>query len=51
LIQSVIGNHFTKAALCSTCAGQLQPAAVQGAMMAALAALRTRAHQTAGSRP
>ena len=46
LIQSVVGNHFTKAALCSTCAAHAAPAAALDAMMAALASLRTRAHTT-----
>jgi len=46
LIQSVVGNHFTKTALCSTCASHAAPAAELDAMMAALAALRTRAHTT-----
>ena len=44
LIQSVVGNHFTKAALCSTCASSLEPAAALNAVMEALAALRARAH-------
>ncbi|PIR16020.1 MAG: hypothetical protein COV48_11245 [Elusimicrobia bacterium CG11_big_fil_rev_8_21_14_0_20_64_6] len=44
LVQSVVGNHLTKAALCSVCAGQIQPAAVLDAMLEALAALRTRAN-------
>jgi protein arginine kinase activator len=44
LVQTVVGNHFTKAALCSTCAGSIAPAAELDAMMEALVALRTRAH-------
>ncbi len=43
LVQCVVGNHFTKAALCSTCAGHHEPAAALDAVMEALAALRTRA--------
>ncbi len=46
LIQSVVGNHFTKAALCSTCAAGVAPEAGLDALAAALAALRARAHQT-----
>lgn len=43
LVQTVVGNHVKKAALCSPCAGLPQPAAVLDAMMSALAELRTRA--------
>lgn len=46
LVHTVVGNHFTKAALCSTCASDADPAAALDAMMTALAALRTRAHPT-----
>jgi len=44
LVQTVVGNHVSKAALCSTCASRVHPAAALDAMMAALAALRTRSH-------
>ncbi|MBI2788044.1 MAG: hypothetical protein HYX59_05120 [Elusimicrobia bacterium] len=44
LVQTVTNNQVRKAALCSTCAGHAEPAADLDAMMAALAALRTRAH-------
>ncbi len=43
IIQTVTNNQLAKAALCATCAGQFEPAAVLDAMMTALAALRTRA--------
>ncbi|MBI4062182.1 MAG: hypothetical protein HY403_12230 [Elusimicrobia bacterium] len=43
LVQTVVGNHFAKTALCSTCAGHLHAEAALDAMMGALAALRTRA--------
>ncbi len=43
LVQTLVGNHFAKAALCSTCAGRLEPDMELDAIMEALAALRTRA--------
>lgn len=46
LIQTVVGNHLTKAALCSTCASHIEPPAALDAMMQTLAALRARAHTT-----
>ena len=45
LIQSLVGNHFTKAALCSTCAAGVEPAAAFDALLEALSALRARGHQ------
>lgn len=44
LVQSVVGNHFAKTALCSTCAAHAAPAAELDALMEAVAALRARAH-------
>ena len=44
LVQTVTHNHVAKAALCSTCAAHVEPAAELDAMMEALAALRPRAH-------
>ena len=46
LVQTVTNNHVKKAVLCSTCAGHFEPAASLDSMAAALAALRSRAHQT-----
>lgn len=43
LVQTVTNNHVKKAALCSTCAAHLEPAAALDAMTAALAAPRARA--------
>ncbi|MEK7389930.1 MAG: hypothetical protein AAB036_09535 [Elusimicrobiota bacterium] len=46
LIQTVVNNHVTKAALCSSCAAELEPAAEFDSLMEALAALtpRSRPH-------
>ena len=44
LVQSVVGNHLRKAALCSPCAGHTAPAAALDAIVAALSAPRARAH-------
>lgn len=46
LIQSVVGNHFTKAAFCSTCAAHAEPEAALDALMEALSALRARPHSS-----
>jgi protein arginine kinase activator len=43
LVQTVTHNQVKKAALCSHCAAAAAPEATLDAMMAALAALRTRA--------
>jgi|CXWL01.1.fsa_nt_gi protein arginine kinase activator len=46
VVQTVISNHVTKAALCSTCAADLEPVDALDALMQAMAGLtsRTRAH-------
>ena len=46
IVQTVAHNHVKKAALCSTCAAHIEPAASLEAIMEALASLRTRAHST-----
>ena len=44
LVQTVVGNHFKKAALCSPCAGHLAADAAFDVVTSALAELKTRAH-------
>jgi len=46
LVQTVTNNQVRKAALCAACASHLEPEAPLDAMMAALGALRSRAHST-----
>ena len=44
LVQTVVDNHLTKAALCSSCAAELEPADGLDAVLKALGAARARAH-------
>jgi protein arginine kinase activator len=51
LIQTVVHNHVAKAALCASCADELEPAAALDALTAALAGMPARARAHPGRCP
>ena len=51
LVQTVVQNHVKKAALCATCAAELEPAAALDALMEALGGLSARARAQHGRCP
>lgn len=51
LAQTIVANHVAKAALCGTCASELQPAASLDALMEALSGLTARARVHPGRCP